>query len=166
MAHFELGHLTPGRNAERPLIRDLFVEEELTEFQREEMQDDRFAMDALRHEGRRMAPNLIQAALFPFLFLAPFAGHKSDTRPLSLNHVEAILANEPDPAAAGRHEEKRSHLDRYRAFRARRTRLVTPQAENLSGMITAERLEFAFVQVRPHLLTIGIDINQALTRTP
>jgi hypothetical protein len=90
LGHFELGHLTLDVRPARTVICDLLFEESLTDYQREEIDADEFAIGLFQPELLGLAPGSILAALSPLSFFEPLLEWKSRSHPFSANRISHI----------------------------------------------------------------------------
>lgn len=84
LGHIELGHLEDG--ASRPSRYAVLIPEEMTEYKREEMDADRFALDSLTDEAKILGPFWQRQALTFFSSMELMTGHaSSEEHPIAIN---------------------------------------------------------------------------------
>ena len=104
LGHIVFGHSKNGFVSERMSI-ETAIKEELNQYQKMELEADRYALDSIHVDVRNPIISSIVFALGPFAFLETFKGRLNTKHPLTANRISALASrvdfpDEPELAGA------------------------------------------------------------------
>ena len=168
----ELGHHACGHvSAKHPVTQadtedDLLVHEDLTRYQRCEIEADRYAFDALTTIGQVMHMSWINTALGAQMLFDSLLTIRTDTHPLSVNRLSRFLSDYAPTPAGIAPEKMTAHLKQHaRIFKTteeEHKKLESTLTSPLIAGLDRHQVEGLINSLAPTFAHWDIDIRRVL----